>query len=349
MITSKVRITSKLSLASKMRIVDKMNLLSGGGHHSNGSKKNLPRVLTRYGGKGNLMGKYMPYIKMIAEQASCDTFIDLFGGGASATFASMTIRDQFTNRQFKRIIYNELELSVAKTFEVVKDKEKCPDLIRRLIKTPYSREAFDVATAYLNHLNTTGNGGDNDVMIAWAEIVNNRLSYNGAGKNFRDFRKYNCKNKYIDYEESFRRSSRRLTKANEALQDVEIRQGDYSVTLDEFKNDPKAFFFIDPPYLDVERAKNAENVYRHEFTKDDHMKLLQRLSECQHWMLCGYRGIAEPDGKGKCRDTGKASEIYDFIESIPGVQRIDLGLVWKPSSGKKRSESGSHEFIWVRA
>ena len=140
---SKSCLVGKVKLGPKSNLVASSCLFSTSG--AGDPRDKIPRVITRYGGKGNMWDLYLPYIECMASAAGCDTFVDLFGGGGTASFVAEMACNSTGNKLFRKIIYNELEESVATTFKVVKDKKMCSELIQRLLKTGYAEHVFVTA------------------------------------------------------------------------------------------------------------------------------------------------------------------------------------------------------------
>lgn len=284
-----------------------------------------PRVISRYGGKGRSWKLYEPVIRDLAKQWDCDTFVDLFGGAGTCSFGASMMKGDYNKHVFNRVTYNELELAVVTLLRVVQDPVKVKQLVNKILNTTYSKETFDAVKPFIDDINSGKVVCDDDLLIAWAAYCVYHMSYLSNGRNFRN---EGCK---VLVDQMFKRA-KTLTDVSMYLQSIELRHGDYKDTLIEFSQNPKALLFLDPPYMPVERSVNAEKVYHHEMTNVDHLVLVEQLSHCHRWILCGYRkAVSNP--------------VYEKLEQIEGVKRVDLGKVYKASSKHKTYE---HEYIWIR-
>lgn len=123
-------------------------------------KGKLPRVVTRYGGKGNFYEDYDEYIRDVAKISGAKTFVDCFGGGGTMSMMALLMTDYDRGAPlFDRIIYNDVDYSVYCTFQTVKNSNECDKLIERIIDTPYKKRCFEEAheiVALLNLQDLTG-------------------------------------------------------------------------------------------------------------------------------------------------------------------------------------------------
>ena len=117
-------------------------------------KQRLPRVVSRYGGKGNFYQDYEQYVYDMAKACKAKTFVDCFGGGGTMSMMALLMTDYDTYTPlFDKVIYNDLDISVYSTFEVVKDEIRCERLVNRILDTKYCRESFKKAHEIVALLN----------------------------------------------------------------------------------------------------------------------------------------------------------------------------------------------------
>ena len=111
--------------------------------------KRLPRVIQRYGGKGRFFNDYEVFIRKLAEQqrannpTNINVFVDCFGGGGTMSIFALLMIDTYTFRPlFDSVIYNDFDIGIYSVFKVVSKKDTCEELVDRLLKTEYSKEAW---------------------------------------------------------------------------------------------------------------------------------------------------------------------------------------------------------------
>jgi len=99
----------------------------------------------------------------------------------------------------------------------------------------------------------------------------------------------------------------------------------------------KILKLLDVPYHPCTRNPRAINVYRKEYTREDHKKLVQKLCDCTNWILCGY----DPFAYG-CED-------YLPLEEA-GAKKVKLAEVTLGSSTLSSTGETSKkvEYIWFK-
>lgn len=123
------------------------------------ARRTLPRVVTRYGGKGNFYQDYEPYVYDMAKACGAKTFVDCFGGGGTMSMMALMMLDYDTYEPlFDKVIYNDLDISVFSTFQVVKDPDRCDKLVERILDTPYDKDTFENAHRWVALLNISDIG-----------------------------------------------------------------------------------------------------------------------------------------------------------------------------------------------
>ena len=393
----------------------------------------LPRIVSRYGGKGTFYDLYLPYIYNMAKASNLKIFADCFGGGGTMAMAALMMVDDDTHEPlFDKVIYNDVDITVVSAFEVVKDKARCEKLIDKILDTEYSEEnywearkvsmalnlpdydanewektdflhsetevrkykaAYQITDAYIQRV--LGSEKDcyskdtiRDIVvtaskekkrlesgelsrdeIAFAGVVENAMSFNGDGRGFRNVDAYDRSK--IDFTKKMHNAAKRFRDITPLLDRLEVRYGSYEALMEDFGD--KCIYFCDPPYYKVERAAGAGNVYKHEFSVNDHIRLICKLDEQKNWLLCGYKkdeqeGIREA---GITEDDIKAipewqRRVYGVLRDMQDVIFVDLGAITRGSSsidrGDKKSSSASseeketnkmeeippHEILWYR-
>ena len=112
-------------------------------------------------------GSKSRYVKNIVKLfPKHQTFVDVFGGSGAILLGK---------RPSKVEVYNDLNKKMTCLFNVLSDKSKTKELIKRLELTPYSRDFFKYA------LSTIDNVKD-EIELARLMIVIQRQSHGGLAK-----------------------------------------------------------------------------------------------------------------------------------------------------------------------
>lgn len=390
----------------------------------------LPRIVSRYGGKGTFYDLYLPYIYNMAKASNLKIFADCFGGGGTMAMAALMMVDDDTHEPlFDKVIYNDVDITVVSAFEVVKDKDRCEKLIDKILDTEYSEEnywkarkvsmalnlpeydtneqkkidlldsetkvkrykaAYQITDAYIQRV--LGSEKDcysketiRDIVvaaskekkrlesgelsrddIAYAGVIENAMSFNGDGREFRNVDAYDRSK--IDFGKKMHDAAKRFRDITPLLDRLEVRYGDYAELMKDYGNE--CIYFCDPPYYKVERAAGAGNVYKHEFTVEQHIKLICDLNNQDNWLLCGYK----KDEQEGLREAGVTANdineipewqrrVYGILRDMQDVIFVDLGAITRGSSsidrGDEKSDDKSkkknklksiqpHEILWYR-
>jgi DNA adenine methylase len=157
-----------------------------------------------------------------------------------------------------------------------------PPLRARLIEmvemTPFSR------TVFRDCLSDQGDGAD-PVKRAWSFVVACNQARNGRGVNESDW----ANNRHDGRNAStWARLPKRLAEIGQRLKRVQVENLPFEDTLRRYDS-PNTLFLLDPPYLPETRASGDR--YTHEFTRDDHIRLLRITTRGLKAMvaICAYR------------------------------------------------------------
>lgn len=309
---------------------------------ANSDSGRLPRVIGRYGGKGNFAKDYEKYIRDIADANDCNTFVDFFGGGGTMCMLALRMRDLSTNKYlFSKVIYNDIDKSMTNLFRTVKDPDKCCKLVEMLLMTPYSREMYDKAHERINAIRE-GTMKASDLVTAYYAFVESRMSFNSACQSYRKNEAYENEGVGVNFEKVFQKRALELLDMPQLLQRLVIREGSYiDLIHDNAKGElfdyNRSVLFFDCPYYQPERA--AEVVYKDEMGDLEHVVLIQALSQLKHWMLCGYQS-------GNVQ--GWQSRVYGVLDCFKDIRKVDLGMKHRPSGSRKAEADDPHEILWIR-
>lgn len=285
-------------------------------------------TLGRYGGKARMGDWVMDKIMEVAKRNDLHTLFDVFGGGGTISLAAAKITDDNGNPWFNKIYYNDVEHTLVTLMHVLKDASKRAELENKLYATPYEREVWEKARDIYKRANDYDTEGMTDIEIAWAHFVTMKMSFNGAGKTFRNPDGARGANAITAYQNKIKE----LKDFTAPLQKIELFEVDYLDLLTEIdKNhwNKEAVIYLDPPYIQATRAKNAENVYENELDGVKHMNIIMSLlGAFPYWVLSGYEHSIYTDEIAK----------YDDV-------KCDKSLQSKVSS---KSKTKGEEYLWYR-
>jgi DNA adenine methylase len=176
-------------------------------------------------------------------------------------------------------VYNDMDQDIVNFFAVLRDPDKCVQLLHALALTPYARDEFEAAyqptddpveqarrTAIRAHMGF-GSAGATKGRTGW------RMSSAPASPDTTRL--------WVSYPDVLASVAQRLQgvfiENRPALQ--VMQQHDHRDTL----------HFVDPPYLSQTRDRAGTPYYRHEMSDEEHVQLLVALKALRGMVvLCGY-------------------------------------------------------------
>ncbi len=203
--------------------------------------------------------KIINYLITKLQTNKCDTFVEVFAGGASFGLALLDAGI------IKQLIINDIDKNlIAFWNEVINNKET---LINKLQTIKPNREDYNQAKELL-----ISNASVSSSELAWAYLLVNRLSYSGiqkagclGGKNGTNealLSRYNP-DKLI----------KRINRIAEMKDNITILNEDFKKCIETYYWDDKATLFIDPPYYG-----KGKKLYTHYFTLEDHCTLSELIT-----------------------------------------------------------------------
>ena len=234
-------------------------------------------LINYYGGKGVV--QYMEKFKLLLEMAKAEngatTALDIFGG---AGHISLNITDLFP-----KVTYNEYDKCLAMFFSVLKDKEKRDELVMTLESIDPSKDSFKYARTLWDNVDKLDDIEMTDVEKSCLPFICAEWSFQGNMIQPDDRKILDTAKTQNDIQKFL------LDEIQNILDVMEIHQGDYWDVMKEHLHDKDAVIILDPPYVDVTRGVNCVDVYPKEFTKEDHIKLIERCNTATApILLCGY-------------------------------------------------------------
>lgn len=196
-----------------------------------------------YGAKTHMLKKLLSLVP------SHQTYVEVFGGGASLLLAKSPSKVE---------VYNDIECEVVNFFRVLRDPDQAKQLRNKLELTPYARQEYETT------LTSTDSVAD-PVEGARRFFVKANQSWNGTlGGAW-------SRTKQRNPAKTFHRKLSHIEFVCRRLKNCQIENRDFENVIGCFDSD-NTLFYLDPPYPpDVRKTRQ---VYRHEMTLQDHERLL---------------------------------------------------------------------------
>ncbi len=157
-------------------------------------------------------------------------------------------------------VYNDRFGGVVDFYRCVRDSKLCQQLTERLELQLYGREEFQIAVTTWEDVSDTV-----ERAARWYTSWAYSISKNGRTYG-RSISHTGVKSLAIKH-----RTLMQFPVAHQRLQNVQIENLDWRVCLDDFDSD-ETVFYLDPPYLDCDASG-----YKHKFTRDEHVNLLEHI------------------------------------------------------------------------
>lgn len=248
----------------------------------------------------------------------CEEYYEPFLGSGSVLINKPRVHKE---------VANDLDRELYILHRVMADKERMPELLKRLKALEETKETFQNAVDTLEEYRAYDTlTREEEIEIAQWKYVKVALSFNGMGQNF-------GKAQRLGVEGST--GSHKFEMTCERYQGVEFRNGDGIELMAEVRDNPKAFVFADPPY--VHKLRGNAKIYQCEMGDGDQVKMLESIRDAKcKIMLCGYT-----DENG--------NSLYDKYLFPYGWKRYKLAELTQSCQcvQKGRERKNGKEFIWV--
>lgn len=268
-------------------------------------------IISRMGGKYQLIDNIVPLITQCAVDYSITTYAELCGGGARVLL-------NLPNNLFEHRIYNEIDIGICNIFQVLQNKLYTAEMMSVLEKYRYSREVFEMARNELKidkvqkHLNLIERATYTYIAVTQSR-ASNMVTYSPSG----------------EYDMGYYDKLSKLKEYHYLLEGIEIQNQDCMILLEKYKNNKDMLIYLDPPYNPL-AMKNPKTYAEHSWTVEQHKILVDRLLETKaKVILSGY-------DNDKC-DTYKPLEDAGWL-------KVKLKEAHIASSVSDRKES---EYIWI--
>ena len=252
-------------------------------------------------------GKHYIRYDLIEMFPDHDTYVEVFGGGASVLCAKPPSAHE---------IYNDIDSGLVNFFRVIQNKELIEQeggLLDRLSLTPRSREMYyDYRASW--------NDSDDPVEKAYRFFIVARQGFSGifASSGWSVTKTKKGRRAWLNAIEN-------LPQVADRLLNADIENIDFRHCL-ELYDAPGTLFYLDPPYVPSTRS---DGEYQHEMTEADHVDLLKIITN----------GI-----QGKVILSGYDNELYE--QHLGSWQKRDIKTkLWseKVKGGKLQDRT---ETVW---
>jgi len=213
----------------------------------------MKAIVRMYGGKWKMASW------IVAHLPRHRIYVEPFGGSAAVLLCKPPARVE---------VYNDIDGEVVNFFRVL--RERPDELIRRIALTPYGRAEAEAARE------PSGERVD-EVERARRFLVRSWMTIGGPSTRWRSGFRYRRSASMATLLRWWTDLPERLAVAAERLRGVLIENRDYRDILDAFDG-PETLFYVDPPYPPDTRSRQwRHGGYRHEFDRNDHEELLERI------------------------------------------------------------------------
>lgn len=251
--------------------------------------------------------------------SSCKVYAEPYCGGAALALNS---------REFDVKVLNDFNPHIANFWRVATDPATSDDLLKALRQTKHSQSLFMSAK---DRRDTYGSNREDKLQWAVDSYILYRQSYSGKG----EYWSYDSKDSY----ESHLTKPEGLALAFRKLQGQPFRVHNTDaldcLEREGLLDNPEAFIFLDPPYMEGLRCKGK--LYQCDMPDThDHIDLLKAIQHAKaKIVLSGY---------WSGRDDG--TDLYDYYLIPHGWHRHLLGEYRKGCSTSEDTEKGA-EWVWT--
>lgn len=205
-------------------------------------------------------------------------------------------------------VINDVFGDLINFWQVLKSETQFVEFERRMNLTPFAKPEWEQSAKQ---------DSDDPLDRACAFFVRYRQSRQGLGNAFATMSRTRTRRGMNEQVSSWLSAVEGLPVAHERFKRVVIFCED-AVKLIRQEDDPKSFFYCDPPY--ISETRSSKDAYSHEMTDDQHSELLESLG--------GLRG--------KFLLSGYPNPLYDTASSRFGWNRVDIQIDNKASSLKTK-------------
>lgn len=227
------------------------------------------------GGKGKLLKTLEKYLPSDFEKQESITYIEPFVGGGAMLFHML---ETFPN--IRRVIINDINPELMLCYDAVKNNHiNLIDELRNIEQEYFENDTQDARLAYYMgirdaynqlHLDPNANGMFEIIQKVSYFIFLNRTCFNGL---YRENRNGNFNVPFGKYVHPIICNEEAIQQAHNALQGVELMNGDYHNLLNQINEGEYTFFYFDPPYRPLLGTKNFKEYTKYKFGDQQQVEL----------------------------------------------------------------------------
>lgn len=223
--------------------------------------------------------------------------------------------------KYGKEILNDLSVEIYNLLKLMSNKEQGPELVKRLLKIEYSKEAFNKAL----EAKKSNFDNINEMDMAVMSYTLLTQSFNATGKSWRS----------SDNQEAYTaRLEKKLEDVQGRLEGVEVTNKNCIDLVDEHRDEEDTLILLDVPY--VKELRGAKEVYNCEMSTEEHQRMLDTIRDCKcKIILCGYKSENGED------------DLYDRNLLHSGWNRYLLGEIPKSCQITKKKRDIAKEWVWV--
>lgn len=256
----------------------------------------VPPPLKWHGGKHYLAKRIIDLVPKHTH------YVEPFAGGLSVLLAK--------DPEGVSEVVNDLNGDLTNFWQVLRDPERFPQLVRFLEATPFSESEWE---------QSRGCAAEPGFSIedAAAFFIRCRQSMAGRMANFAPLSRTRTRRGMNEQASAWIAAVDGLPAVHARLRRVVILNRD-ALDVIRQQDGPDTLFYLDPPYLHETRTSTGE--YAHEMTEEQHTDLCTVIRKCE----------------GKVLLSGYPSELYRFQLEEQGWHRHDFELPNNAASGKDK-------------
>lgn len=222
-------------------------------------------------------GKFLLSRSIIKHLPAHRTYTETFGGGAG-----VMLRKPRSHAE----IYNDLDDDIVGLFRVLQDPSLEALLIELLRRTPFARREFEIA---YDKADDPVERARRLIIRSFMGFGSNAHALTGRGHQSTGFRSNSNRSGTTPAQDWWHLPDA-LPAVAERMRGVVIEHRDAMILLPRHDSE-SALHYVDPPYMNETRSmfKSGKTAYRHELSRDDHVRLLDLLRSLTGMVaLSGY-------------------------------------------------------------
>ncbi len=246
-------------------------------------------------------------------------FVEPFAFSAAVLFA--TVQPERSE------VINDVDKQVSNFWRVLQEKKTFADFQRTVASTPFSQVEFKEPMADLTKRDVIKSPC---AASAARFFIRTRFSYCGIGKAFAPISRNRTRMGINEQASAWMSSVDRLDVIHQRLRGVVVLCDDFEKAM-KSQDGAKTWHYCDPPYVVDDQTGVDDGLYRHGFTKADHVRFLATCNAV----------------KGKVTISGYANKLYNAALPKTKWRRLEVS---KASAMTKTNGDGKPqrlEVLWM--